>query len=164
MGRDKIIKAALGCGGPGMTALGSGGPRSIFTGFFAPELVAFANTSGGRILLGVRDDGRVKGIADTNELRARIQDIARNCDPPVKILLKRIDKVTVVTVRESDPKPVQCSEGFFWRQGAVTQKLSREEIRDLFQQAGAIRCNEEKLALFDLLTKPQIELSNTDRA
>ena len=63
---------------------------------FARELVAFANTVGGRILLGVRDDGTVKGIADTNELRARIQDIARNCDPPVKILLQPIGEVTVV--------------------------------------------------------------------
>jgi ATP-dependent DNA helicase RecG len=106
---------------------------------FARELVALANTAGGRILLGVRDDGTVKGIADTNELRARIQDIARNCDPPVKILVQRIGEVTAVTVREGDAKPVQCRDGFFWRQGAVTQKLSREEIRDLFRQAGAIR-------------------------
>ena len=106
---------------------------------FARELVAFANTVGGRVLLGVRDDGTVKGIGDTNDLRARIQDIARNCDPPVKILLQRIGEVTVVTVRESDAKPVQCSDGFFWRQGAVSQKLRREEIRDLFQQTGAIR-------------------------
>jgi ATP-dependent DNA helicase RecG len=106
---------------------------------FARELVAFANTAGGRILLGVRDDGTIKGIADTNEMRARIQDIARNCDPSIKIVLHRIGKVTAVTVRESDIKPVQCSDGFFWRQGAVTQKLSRDEIRDLFQQTGAIR-------------------------
>jgi len=106
---------------------------------FARELVAFANTAGGRILLGVREDGTVKGISDTNELRARIQDIARNCDPPVKMLVQRVGEVTVVTVRESDTKPVQCSDGFFWRQGAATQKLSREEIRDFFQQTGAIR-------------------------
>ncbi len=106
---------------------------------FARELVGFANTAGGRILLGVRDDGTVKGIADTNELRARIQDIARNCDPPVKILLQRIGEVTVVNVRESDAKPVQCSEGYFWRQGAVTQKLTRDEIRDLFRSEGTIR-------------------------
>lgn len=51
---------------------------------FVRELVAFANTAGGRILLGVRDDGTVKGIADTNELRAHIQDIGRKCDPPIK--------------------------------------------------------------------------------
>lgn len=81
---------------------------------FARELVALANTAGGRILLGVRDDGAVKGIADTNQLRARIQDIARNCDPPVKILLQRIGEVSVVTVHESDAKPVQCSDGYFW--------------------------------------------------
>ncbi len=106
---------------------------------FARELVGFANTAGGKILLGVRDDGTVKGIADTNPLRARIQDIARNCDPPGKILLQRIGEVIVVTVRESESKPVQCSDGYFWRQGAVTQKLSRDEIRDLFRSEGAIR-------------------------
>jgi ATP-dependent DNA helicase RecG len=106
---------------------------------FARELVGFANTTGGKILLGVRDDGTVKGIADTNPLRALIQDIARNCDPPVKILLQRIGEVIVVTVRESESKPVQCSDGYFWRQGAVTQKLSRDEIRDLFRSEGAIR-------------------------
>lgn len=73
---------------------------------FARELVALANTAGGKILLGVRDDGTVKGIFDSNEQRARIQDIARNCDPPVKVLVQRLGEVTVVTVRESDAKPV----------------------------------------------------------
>ncbi len=106
---------------------------------FAKELVAFANAAGGKILLGVRDNGTIKGFADTNVMRARIQDIARNCDPPVTIRLQHIGMVTVVTVRESDAKPVQCGDGFFLRQGAVTQKLSREEIRDLFQQGGSIR-------------------------
>ena len=114
---------------------------------FARELVALANTLGGRILLGVRDDGKVAGIGDSNELRARIQDIARNCDPPVKVLLERVGKVTVVTVRESDAKPVQCSDGFFWRQGAVTQKLSRAEIRDFFRREGGVR--------FDLPSAPR---------
>ncbi len=90
-------------------------------------------------MLGVRDDGTIKGINDSNELRARIQDIARNCDPSVKVLLQRVDEVTVVTVRESEAKPVQCSDGFFWRQGAVTQKLSRDEICDFFRSEGGIR-------------------------
>ena len=52
---------------------------------FARELVALANAIGGRILLGVRDDGTVIGARDSNSLRARIQDIARNCDPPVQV-------------------------------------------------------------------------------
>ena len=50
-----------------------------------------------------------------------------------------IGKVVVVHVRESDPKPVQSSDGFFWRQGAVTQKMSRNEIRDFFRVEGAVR-------------------------
>ena len=44
----------------------------------AREMVAFANTIGGRILLGVRDDGSVAGLKDSNTLRARVQDMARS--------------------------------------------------------------------------------------
>ena len=106
---------------------------------FARELVALANTIGGKILLGVRDDGTVTGVQDTNALRARIQDIARNCDPPVQVRAEPVGEVIAVHVRESDAKPVQCSDGFFWRQGAVTQKLGRDEIRDLFRLEGAVR-------------------------
>ena len=106
---------------------------------FSRELVAMANTVGGKLLLGVRDDGTVVGVKDSNALRARIQDIARNCDPPVKVLVEPVDDILAVHVRESDAKPVQCSEGFFWRQGAGTQKLSRDEIRDFFRSEGVIR-------------------------
>jgi len=113
----------------------------------ARDLTAFANSSGGKVLLGVRDDGTVIGVRDSNKLRAQIQDIARNCDPPVKILIETVGKVTAITVRESESKPVQCREGFFWRQGAVTQKLSRDEIRDFFRSEGAIR--------FDLTVCPK---------
>ncbi|GAB4232732.1 MAG: helix-turn-helix domain-containing protein [Deltaproteobacteria bacterium] len=109
------------------------------SGSLAREMVALANTIGGRILLGVRDDGAVVGVKDSNHLRARIQGVARNCDPPVKVLVEPVGEVVVVHVRESDAKPVQCSDGFFWRQGAVTQKLSRDEIRDFFRAEGAIR-------------------------
>jgi predicted HTH transcriptional regulator len=97
------------------------------------ELVAFANSHGGKILLGVRDDGAVVGLRDSNDLRARIQDMARNCDPPVKVLVEPMAEVMVLTIRESENKPVQCREGFFWRQGAGTQKLTRDEIRDFFR-------------------------------
>ena len=63
---------------------------------FARELVALANTIGGKILLGVRDDGTVVGVHDSNALRARIQDIARNCDPPVKVLTEPVGGVLAV--------------------------------------------------------------------
>ena len=123
----------------------------------AREMVAFANTIGGRILLGVRDDGTVAGARDSNALRARILDMARNCDPPLKVAVEPVGQVVVVHVGASDAKPVQCSEGFFWRQGAVTQKLARDEIRDLFRAEGAIR--------FDLAACPHFRYpQDFDRA
>ena len=115
---------------------------------FARELVAMANTIGGKILLGVRDNGDVVGAGDSNSLRARIQDIARNCDPPVKVVVEPVGDVVVIHVRESEAKPVQCSEGFFWRQGAGTQKLTREEIRDFFRSEGTIRFDLSPCARF----------------
>jgi len=113
--------------------------KESLSGSLAREMVGLANTIGGKILLGVRDDGSVAGMKDTNSLRARVQDMARNCDPPVKVVVEPVGEVVVVHVHESDAKPVQCSDGFFWRQGAVTQKLSRAEIRDFFRTEGAIR-------------------------
>lgn len=113
--------------------------KENLSGSLAREVVALANTTGGRILLGVRDNGTVAGIRDSNALRARIQDVARNCDPPVKVLVEPVGEVIVIHVRESDAKPVQCSDGFFWRQGSATQKLSRDEIRDFFRVEGVIR-------------------------
>ena len=39
--------------------------------------IAFANTEGGRIFIGVDDHGKVKGIQITNKLKSEIQDLAR---------------------------------------------------------------------------------------
>ena len=119
---------------------------------FARELVGLANAIGGRILLGVRDDGTVIGVRDSNNLRARIQDIARNCDPPVQVHAEPVGTVIAVHVRESASKPVQCSEGFFLRQGAVTQKLGRDEIRNMFRLEGTVR--------FDLAPCPRFDYPN----
>jgi Predicted transcriptional regulator containing an HTH domain and an uncharacterized domain shared with the mammalian protein Schlafen len=38
------------------------------------EIVAFANSSGGRIFVGVNDNSKVIGIKDANSLKSKIQD------------------------------------------------------------------------------------------
>lgn len=113
--------------------------KEKFSAGFAREVVALANTVGGKVLVGVSDDGKMVGARDSNTLRARIQDVARNCDPPVQILVEPVAGILVVHVSESDFKPVQCSDGFFWRQGAATQKMNRDELRDFFRQEGSAR-------------------------
>ena len=110
-----------------------------FSASFAREVVALANTIGGKILVGVSDDGKTVGVRDSDTLRSRIQNVARNCDPPVRIHVEPVAGILVVHVRESDSKPVQCSEGFFRRQGVATQKMNRDELRDFFRHERSIR-------------------------
>ena len=113
----------------------------------ARQFTGFANAAGGTILVGVDDTGSVVGVEDSNALRARIQDLARNCDPPVPIVVEPVGRVLAIQVRESEDKPVQCADGFFVRQGAATQKLTQREVRDFFRSEGAIR--------FDLTSCPR---------
>ena len=71
----------------------------------AREMVAFANTIGGRILLGVRDDASVAGMKDSNSVRARIQDMARNCDPPVKVVVEPVGMSSSFMSAQAMPSP-----------------------------------------------------------
>ena len=45
------------------------------------ELCAFANASGGTILISVSDAGEALGVGDHNRLKSRVQSIARSADP-----------------------------------------------------------------------------------
>ena len=94
------------------------------------EITAFANSSGGRIYIGITDDGKIKGINITNQLKSRIEDIAKNCDPKILISIRALkkDKILIVEVPESENKPHRCSSGFYIRSGASSQKLTRDDI------------------------------------
>lgn len=48
-------------------------------------MAAFANGFGGRIFIGVTGGVVVKGTEITNKIKSQIQDIANNCEPPIKI-------------------------------------------------------------------------------
>ena len=106
------------------------------------ELVGFANSSGGRIFLGINDTGNVKGITVTNSLKSQIQDIANNCEPEIHISIEHFENILIVTVSEGDDKPYKCSSGFYKRIGPNTQKLSRDEIMEFFKSEGKVRFDE----------------------
>lgn len=75
----------------------------------AKSLVAFANTRGGRLLVGVRDNGSISG-ADIHE-EGHMIDMAANffCDPPVRFEFFEHEylglKVLEVVIPESKSKP-----------------------------------------------------------
>jgi len=93
----------------------------------SPDLVSFANSSGGKIFLGVKDNGKVKGIQISNKLKSQIQDMANNCDPKIKVVLEEVGNILAINVQEAKDKPCKCSSGFYRRIGPNTQKLTRNE-------------------------------------
>jgi ATP-dependent DNA helicase RecG len=116
------------------------------------ELVAFTNSSGGRIFLGLTDDKGIKGVKITNKLKSQIQDIANNCQPPVKIILEEFENILIINVREGEDKPHRCSSGFYIRVGPNSQKLNRNEIIEFFKAEGLIRFGELINSRFDYNT------------
>ncbi len=106
------------------------------------DFVAFANSSGGKVLIGVTDDGKVKGITITNRIKSEIQNISRNCDPEIKLFVKSFENILIVEVREGKDKPYKCSSGFYKRIGATSQKMTRNEILSFFKSEGKVRFDE----------------------
>ncbi|GAG30100.1 unnamed protein product, partial [marine sediment metagenome] len=102
--------------------------RESFSPSVAKDVVAFTNAIGGRIFVGVEDNGNAKGINVTNKLKSQIIDLARNCDPPIIVKLQTLNNIMIINIEESSNKPYQCKEGFFLRQGSNSQKLTRDEI------------------------------------
>jgi len=109
---------------------------------FPEEICAFANASGGKILLGIADDGKPSGIKTDNVLLSRIQDYIKQIEPHLEIHSSVLDKIVVVDIPEGKDKPYGCSRGFFLRIGPNSQKLTRNEIVSFFQKEGRIRFDE----------------------
>ena len=123
----------------------------------AREMVAFANASGGRIFIGVKDDASVSGIQIDNRLKSQIQDIARNCDPSIPIRLQSQGSIFIIEVPESENKPHSCSDGFFIRLGANSQKLGRDEIFEMGIRSGKLRFDEQLCTNFNISSDLDME-------
>ena len=112
--------------------------KESFNNSIGKEICAFANASGGKILIGVKDNKTIKGFAPSNVIISQIQAIARNTDPSIKIDFKLIKNIGVIYVFEGKDKPYSISGQFYLRQGANSQKLKRDEIQDFFQNSNKI--------------------------
>lgn len=108
---------------------------------FAKEIIAFANTRGGRVLIGVDDDGRLAGVRDAEEEEYALrQALDGRCDPPVEITTERVPvsrrrNVILVTVPRSTRKPHFLVNGedakptAYVRVNDMSIEASREAVR-----------------------------------
>jgi ATP-dependent DNA helicase RecG len=99
------------------------------------EICAFTNANGGKILLGVTDNGEIKGIEITNNLRSQIQNIARNLDPPISVDVNDVDGVLVFDEKpnvdfELDNDLDDNKLNFFLDKAKISQVLEKKDILD----------------------------------
>jgi ATP-dependent DNA helicase RecG len=117
----------------------------------AGDLVAFSNTKGGKIIIGVDDKGAVTGLSsdDIRRINQLLSNAATNLvRPSISPETENIrvdDKlVMVVTVPPGISKPYADNSGVFWiKSGADRRRVtSREEVQRMLQSADLVHADE----------------------
>ncbi|MCL2134818.1 MAG: putative DNA binding domain-containing protein [Candidatus Bathyarchaeota archaeon] len=118
----------------------------------AAEMVAFSNGTGGKIFIGVDDDGTIIGLSpkDIQRLNQLISNTAsQNVKPAINPITEnvKIDNslvVMIVDISGGINRPYQDHNGIFWvKSGSDKRKVSsREEIQRLFQKSNLIHADE----------------------
>lgn len=115
----------------------------------ATEIAALLNIAGGRILLGVEDDGRIRGLSrPRHEVEEWVMNVARNnLQPPIipfwEVMGVDGAEVGVLTLPAAAPdKPYKAKRGSAWvtfvRVGSTAREATREEEARLYQAAGLL--------------------------
>lgn len=128
------------------------------------EVIAFANCSGGTIYVGVRDDGSIAGLEDTNFVMQQIANSLRdNVRPDVtmfvgyEIIHEAEKTILAVRVQAGTNKPYYLEakgmrpSGVYVRQGTCCAPASRDAIRAMIKNTDG-DCYEEKRSLEQELT------------
>jgi len=117
----------------------------------AAEMVAFSNSGGGRIFIGVTNDGRIAGL--TRIAMGRLNQLVSNAAsqsvrPPINPQTENVafpdGLVMVVTIPSGISKPYMDNTGAIWvKSGSDKRKgTSREEIQRMYQSASLIHGDE----------------------
>ncbi len=116
----------------------------------AIEIIAFSNSLGGKIFVGVDDDGSIVGLT-TDDVRrinqmlsnAASQNVKPAVNPLTEITMVNGQRIMIIEVPKGINKPYQDKNGTIWvKSGADKRKATaREEIQRLFQDSGMIHAD-----------------------
>jgi len=117
----------------------------------AAEFVAFSNSEGGTLLIGVTDEGQVSGLtqADMHRLNQLVSNAAsQSVRPPINPFTENLSlpegMVMVVNIERGISKPYMDNQGAIWvKSGADKRKVTaREELQRMYQSAALLHADE----------------------
>jgi ATP-dependent DNA helicase RecG len=118
--------------------------KSQFTEEIYKEVVAFANTDGGIVYVGIDNEGNAIGLTDVDKEYTRITNGIRDAIMPDVTMFVRFtvqnNKVVRITVSEGTNKPYYLKgkglkpSGVFVRQGTSSVSASPEQIRQMIKE------------------------------
>ena len=104
----------------------------------AEEIVAFSNSEGGIILIGVDDEGNIKGVKD-DKIEETVMNICRNnCIPHIIPIYESIEvegkRIAIITIPKGFNKPYYTADHkYYIRVGTTKRIASKEELLRLFE-------------------------------
>ncbi len=126
----------------------------------AKELVAFSNTAGRVVLIGVDDNGQIIGTQAKPNIEEWVANVVINNIIPAispKIESYQTDGKTVIVIQvdKGTDKPYQSIDGKYWlRVGSTNRMATKEELSRLFQQAGLVH--------YDIAPVDRTDISDLD--
>ena len=141
--------------------------KSGFTEDIYKEVIAFANTDGGILYIGIDNDGNAVGLKNVDDEYTRITNGIRDAILPdvtmfVKYTIQK-NKVVRITVSEGANKPYYLRSkglkpnGVYVRQGTSSVQASSEQIRQMIKDSDgddfeSMRSLEQKLTFTSAAT------------
>jgi ATP-dependent DNA helicase RecG len=134
--------------------------KSQFTEEIYKEVIAFVNTDGGIIYVGIDNEGNIVGLTDVGKEYTRITNGIQDAIQPEVTMFVRFtvqdNKVVRITVSEGANKPYYLRgkglkpSGVFVRQGASSVPASPEQIRRMIKESGGDTFEENRSLEQDL--------------
>lgn len=114
--------------------------KSSFDREAIETIVAFANACGGNVLIGVADNGSIKGVSVGKEtLNEWLGQIKSSTSPSIIPDLESVtvedNTIVVIRVGEYPVKPVSTKGKYFKRIASSNHQLSLSEITDMYMQS-----------------------------
>jgi len=142
------------------------------------EIIAFANCDGGKLYIGVRDDGTVIGLDNADSVSLQISNMVRDAIKPditmflhYETIVENGKNIVAVDIQRGADRPYYLAkkgmrpEGVYVRQGYSSVPATDTAIRHMIKETDgdrfeAMRCLNQDLT-FEA-TKKEFELRKTD--